>query len=217
MGMHSIGEQTAMELIGTDRPGLLSEIFAVLADQQCNILAAEVWTHKTRVACVVYVSDKDSCNTLSDPEKVSVMCDKLKYVLGVGGGIGGESNKAHTILSAGSTHVDRRLHQLMLADMDCENSGDEMEGNYAFSKPVVTVDYCREKGYSMVNIRCKDRPKLLFDIICTFTDMNYDVFHGSTFVDGLGATQVFDIMTAFFNQNKTKINVCDSGILYTPQ
>lgn len=196
--MHSIGEQTAIELIGTDRPGLLSEIFAVLTDEQCNILAAELWTHKTRVACVVYVSDKDSCNTLSDPEKVSLMCDKLKYVLGVGG-IGGESNKAHTTLSVvGSTHVDRRLHQLMLADMDYDNSGEEIEGNYAFSKPMVTVDYCREKRYSVVNIHCKDRPKLLFDIICTFTDIHCDVFHASAFVDGLGATQVLDILTAFF-------------------
>uniref|UniRef100_J3MUR4 ACT domain-containing protein ACR n=1 Tax=Oryza brachyantha TaxID=4533 RepID=J3MUR4_ORYBR len=43
--------QTAIELIGKDRPGLLSEVFAVLTDLKCNIVASEyVVFHGTVIA-----------------------------------------------------------------------------------------------------------------------------------------------------------------------
>ena len=56
--MQSATEHTMIELSGPDRPGLLSEIFAVLADRKCNIVAAEVWTHNSRMASVVYITDE---------------------------------------------------------------------------------------------------------------------------------------------------------------
>lgn len=58
VGVQSIGEYTTIELTGTDRPGLLSEISAVLTSFGCNVVAAESWTHNMRVACVVYVTDE---------------------------------------------------------------------------------------------------------------------------------------------------------------
>ncbi|VAH47314.1 unnamed protein product [Triticum turgidum subsp. durum] len=50
-------EYTSIELTGTDRPGLLSEVCAVLAGMQCAVRSAELWTHNTRVAAVVQVTD----------------------------------------------------------------------------------------------------------------------------------------------------------------
>ncbi|MCI26030.1 amino acid binding protein, partial [Trifolium medium] len=41
---------TTLELSGTDRVGLLSEVFAVLADLQCDVVEAKVWTHNGRIA-----------------------------------------------------------------------------------------------------------------------------------------------------------------------
>ncbi|GAB4834267.1 ACT domain-containing protein acr8 [Ancistrocladus abbreviatus] len=42
---------TALELTGTDRIGLLSEgSLQVLADLQCNVVDAKVWTHHGRIA-----------------------------------------------------------------------------------------------------------------------------------------------------------------------
>jgi len=39
-------------------------------------------------------------------------------------------------------------------------------------------------------VRCRDRPKLLFDTVCTLTDMQYVVFHGTVIAEGSEAYQV---------------------------
>ncbi|KAL3641187.1 Arsenical-resistance protein 3 [Castilleja foliolosa] len=41
-------DYTEIELIGRDRPGLLSEIFTVLGSLHFNVAAAEMWTHTGR-------------------------------------------------------------------------------------------------------------------------------------------------------------------------
>ncbi|OEL21084.1 ACT domain-containing protein ACR3 [Dichanthelium oligosanthes] len=191
VGLHSIGDHTAIELKGPDRTGLLSEIFAVLADLQCNVLAAEMWTHRMRVACVVYVNDVATGQAIEDPGRVSQIETRLRHVLrGYGhGGDGGEDGRgAHANFAVGSTphHVDRRLHQLMHADVDVDGDGDgdgapaaAVAAGAESDRPVVTVEHCEEKSYSVVNVKCRDRSKLLFDIVCTLTDMQYVVFHAA--------------------------------------
>jgi UTP:GlnB (protein PII) uridylyltransferase len=54
----------------------------------------------------------------------------------------------------------------------------------------ITVDDCHDKGYSVVNVECRDRPKLLFDTLCTLTDMEYVIFHATIDTDGHRAFQV---------------------------
>ncbi|KAJ6817290.1 ACT domain-containing protein ACR3 isoform X1 [Iris pallida] len=186
VGMHSIGDHTAIELIGTDRPGLLSEIFAVLKTLCCNIIAAEVWTHNMRVACVVYVNDSITCQAVDDPSRLSTMEGQLRNLLR---GRGDDSKGPRTSFSVGITHVDRRLHQLMFADKDYESDGERERQKLMPLKPIITVDRCEEKGYSLVYVRCKDRPKLLFDIVFTLTDMQFVVFHASVTSDGPYAVQ----------------------------
>eukprot|EP00798_Chlamydomonas_sp_ICE-L_P003114 gene3114-13125_t len=46
-------------------------------------------------------------------------------------------------------------------------------------------------NYWLVTIQCKDRNKLFFDTVCTITDMNYDVFHGTIDSEGDLASQLF--------------------------
>ncbi|CAL9135320.1 unnamed protein product [Musa textilis] len=182
VGMHSFGNHIAIELIGTDRPGLLSEIFAVLANQHCNVVAAEVWTHKMRVACVIYINDEATSEPLKEPSRMSTMEEQLRNVLR---GCGDDVKGSCTSFSIGSTHVDRRLHQLMLADKDYEGYGGAIEEkDDMLFRPVITIDQCEDKGYSVVNIKCKDRSKLLFDIVCTLTDMQFVVSHASVSSDG---------------------------------
>lgn len=41
------------------------------------------------------------------------------------------------------------------------------------------VGYFARLNYWSVTIKCKDRPKLLFDTLCTLVDMDYDVYHAS--------------------------------------
>uniref|UniRef100_A0ACD5YTK5 Uncharacterized protein n=3 Tax=Avena sativa TaxID=4498 RepID=A0ACD5YTK5_AVESA len=185
VGMHSIGDHTAIELKGPDRTGLLSEIFAVLAELECNVMAAEVWTHRTRVACVVYVNDVASGQAIDDPCRLHRIEERLRHVLRGHGGDDGQGRGAHTKFAVEATHVDRRLHQLMHADMEF----DEGQGDAADDGTAVTVEHCEEKAYSVVNVRCRDRPKLLFDIVCTLTDMQYVVFHASVTSDAIYGIQ----------------------------
>ncbi|KAK6114956.1 hypothetical protein DH2020_007225 [Rehmannia glutinosa] len=187
VGVNSMGEYTAIELIGRDRPGLLSEISAVLASLHINVAAAEVWTHNRRIACVLYVNDDTTNRAVDDASRLSSMEEQLKNILrGCGND---DDNVAHTSLSVGSTHVDRRLHQLLFADRDYEGA---TEPDCPI-KPKVTIDRCEEKDYSVVTVKCKDRPKLMFDIVCTLTDMQYVVFHATISSEGPYASQEYYI------------------------
>lgn len=48
-----------------------------------------------------------------------------------------------------------------------------------FDKPTIDISYCTHPDYWTVNIRCRDRTKLLFDTVCTLADMNYDIYHAT--------------------------------------
>ncbi|OMP09890.1 hypothetical protein COLO4_05036 [Corchorus olitorius] len=191
VGVHSVGNHTAIELIGRDRPGLLSEISAVLANLHFNVAAAEVWTHNRRIACVLYVNDDNTSGAVDDPNRLSIMEEQLKHILR---GCEDDDKVARTSFSMGFTHVDRRLHQMLFADRDYEGGGVTTEVDYPSSfKPKITVERCEEKGYSVVSVRCKDRAKLMFDIVCTLTDMQYVVFHANISSNGPYASQEYFI------------------------
>ncbi|XP_010322947.1 ACT domain-containing protein isoform X2 [Solanum lycopersicum] len=191
VGENSMGDYTTIELIGRDRPGLLSEISAVLANLHFNVAAAEVWTHNGRIACVLYIND--NCSSLDEDEesRLCVMEEQLNNILR---GREDDESGAHATFSVGSTHVDRRLHQMFFADRDYEGGCLEMEIEYPpNSKPDVRIESCVEKGYSVVSVSCKDRAKLMFDIVCTLTDMQYAVFHATISSDGPSASQEYFI------------------------
>ncbi|XP_019172745.1 PREDICTED: ACT domain-containing protein ACR8-like [Ipomoea nil] len=158
---------TALELTGTDRIGLLSEVFAVLSDLQCNVVESKVWTHNGRIASLIYLKDCESGSPIEDSQKIDRIEARLRNVLKGDNDI----RSARTCISMADTHTERRLHQMMFADRDYERN--------KVVVPVVSVLNCLEKGYSVVNIQCKDRTKLLFDVVCTFTDMQYVVFHAT--------------------------------------
>nr|XP_048318870.1 ACT domain-containing protein ACR4-like isoform X1 [Ziziphus jujuba var. spinosa] len=190
VGVQADMEHTTIELTGRDRPGLLSEVFAVLADLKCNVVAAEVWTHNSRMASVVYITDEANGLPIDDANRLSKIKQLLLYVLK------GDRDKrgANTAVSVGSTHKERRLHQMMYADRDYDvddtNCG---SSNGDRSKPLVTIENCADKGYTVVSLRCPDRPKLLFDTVCTLTDMQYVVYHATVIAEGPEANQEYYI------------------------
>ncbi|XP_022968201.1 ACT domain-containing protein ACR4-like [Cucurbita maxima] len=190
VGVESSTDHTAIELVGCDRPGLLSEVTAVLTHLKCSVERAEVWTHNTRVAAVMHVSDEEASVTgsaVTDLERLStikkLLCNVLKG-----------SNKcrgAKTVFSHEAIHTERRLHQMMFADRDYERADDERF--HGKQKPNVNVVNLFDKDYSVVTIQCKDRPKLLFDTVCTLTDMQYVVFHANVDAEGPEAYQEYYI------------------------
>ncbi|URD81646.1 ACT domain [Musa troglodytarum] len=167
-------DYTLLELTGTDRPGLLSEVCAVLNDLNCNVVKAEVWTHNTRTAAVVQVTDKSTHGAIEDPNHLSKIKALLLNVLKGDS----DSSTAKMTVSVGLTHAERRLHQLMLDDRDYEHSvvAEELKKK---SRTRVTVLNCSDRDYTAVTVRSKDRPKLLFDTLCALTDMHYSVYHGT--------------------------------------
>ncbi|WJX78537.1 ACT domain-containing protein acr8 [Trifolium repens] len=64
----------------------------------------------------------------------------------------------------------------MFADRDYEKNH---MFEFTSETPLVTVQNWAERGYSIVNVQCKDRSKLLFDVVCNLTDMEYVVFHAT--------------------------------------
>ncbi|KAJ8497542.1 hypothetical protein OPV22_008094 [Ensete ventricosum] len=170
-----------LELTGADRPGLLSEVFAVLADLGCGVVEAKVWTHNGRMACLVSVKDERSGSpTDADARRIHHIESRLRHVLKCDHGVCGARTAVSSMAVA---HTDRRLHQMMFADRDYDRTSP--------SPPSVSVQNWVERGYSVVTVQCRDRPKLLFDIVCTLTDMEYVVFHGTIDTDGDLAHQEF--------------------------
>lgn len=190
IGTQTISEHTAIELTGVDRPGLLSDISAVLAEMNCHVNAAEVWTHKRRAACVIYVTDEDTLGPIENVRKLERILEKLKPIMQ-----GHDNEKvARSVVAESFTHVERRLHQLMLADPDFDSSDSQSSSTEGKKeKPEVTVNEGNERNYSVINVRCLDRPKLLFDAVCTLTDMKYVVFHATIDSSGPYALQEYHI------------------------
>ncbi|GAB2280701.1 hypothetical protein Dimus_015327 [Dionaea muscipula] len=187
-------ENTTIELIGRDRPGLLSEISAVLTDNKCNVVAAEVWTHNSRMAAVLYITDGETGGSLiKDYDRLRKVERLLLSVLMEDADK--KSANSAVSASAGGTHTERRLHQMMYADRDYDdmNGGMKYELNDTRKTPLVTVDSCEDRGYTVVNLRSPDRPKLLFDTVCTLTDMQYVVYHATIIAEGPEACQEYYI------------------------
>ncbi|KAK6921864.1 ACT domain [Dillenia turbinata] len=187
VGVKPSMDHTSIELTGSDRPGLLSEVSAVLTHLKCNVVSAEVWTHNTRAAAVMHVTDEETCCAITDPDRLSRIKELLFNVLRGSN----KSRGAKTSVSHGSTHTERRLHQMMFADRDYERINDDDSDEK--QRPNVNVINLYDKDYSVVTITSKDRPKLLFDTVCTLTDMEYVVFHGNVDAEGPEAYQEYYI------------------------
>ncbi|XP_062216198.1 ACT domain-containing protein ACR8-like isoform X2 [Phragmites australis] len=179
------GALTLLELVGADRPGLLSEVFAVLHDLRCGIVDARAWTHGGRVAALVFVRDDKTGAPIDDVARIMRIESRLRHVLR------GGARGARTVLAdAAAVNLDRRLHQLLNEDGEDESRAQEAE---APTTTAVAVQDWGERGYSVVTVSCRDRPKLLFDVVCTLTDLDYVVYHGTFDTDGDHAQQEFYI------------------------
>lgn len=198
--------QTTLEITGIDRPGLLSEVAAVLAQLHCHVTSAVAWTHNTRAACIIYVEDEANGGPITDPKRMAEVEEQLESVVEAHHYDGERRRVSVTAPAATRTHTERRLHQLMSADKDCETCS----SSCGDGEIQVSIENCKEKGYSMVNVRSRDRPKLLFDTVCTLTDMQYVVFHAAVRSKGSGAFQVREF--CFINKN---ILLISTDHLYT--
>ncbi|XP_042400191.1 ACT domain-containing protein ACR8-like [Zingiber officinale] len=180
-GSHTGREKhTVVELIGNDRPGLLSEVFAVLADHNCGVVEATVWVRHGRIACCLTINDALSGGSVADAQRLRRVESRLRRVLE--GDLDDARGATAVISPAAVASADRRLHQMLLADRDYER------GSPA-APAAVSIQSWAERGYSVLSVQCRERPKLLFDVLCALTDMEYVVFHGAVDTAGDSARQ----------------------------
>ncbi|KAD7117773.1 hypothetical protein R6Q59_005695 [Mikania micrantha] len=184
-------KHTTLEMTTIDRPGLLSEISAVLAELRCHVSAAVLWTHNMRAACIIQVEDDSNHGSVMDPQRVDRVQAQLMTVVNAHHVNHERPSVKLSSVATGPMHTERRLHQLMMADKDYEVGAFSTRGKCY--ETIVTVENCREKGYSVLNVTCPDRPKLLFDTVCTLTDMQYVVFHATVGSKGSVAFQEYYI------------------------
>ncbi|CAA0813137.1 ACT domain-containing protein ACR6 [Striga hermonthica] len=111
----------------------------------CNVVNAEIWTHNTRAAAVVHVTDDNMGCAIEDPKRLATIKKLLRNVLK---GNNDLNTAKMTLSPPGVTHRERRLHQIMFADRDYEKTAG-LEG--------LELELCAE-----------DRVRLLSDITGIF-------------------------------------------------
>lgn len=141
-----------------------------------------------RVVCVVYVTEKLTLRPIDEPKLLIVIKEHLCNVLK------GNDDKrgVKTNFLMGLTHTKHWLHHNMFADRDYKGPDTNWLGEKG--RPLITIKNCNEKGYSVVIVRCKDRPKLIFDIDYTLTNMQYLVLHATINSSETYALQVYMVI-----------------------
>ncbi|KQK13394.1 ACT domain-containing protein ACR3 [Brachypodium distachyon] len=239
-GGPDVSDCASLEFTVPDRPGLLSSITQVLVDQGCHVASGQSWTHSGRAAGVLYVTMTAAAEAQPPHQSrwahierlVSAVVDARESVSGA---------RRWVCMSApapGRVHTERRLHQLMHDDRDYESGpaptpvdeehfsmGDVRAATMMLmaarrsgarrgaADTRVTIDNWEERGYAVVKMTSRDRPKLLFDTVCGLTDMQYVVFHATVGSQGPLAIQEYyirhkDGRTVDSNAERQKVSRC---------
>ncbi|WJX61286.1 hypothetical protein P8452_46395 [Trifolium repens] len=136
---------TALELKRTDRVGLLSEMFAVLAELQCDVVEAKVWIHSGRIASLIYVKDCNIGTSIEDYHKINRLEARLRYVLQ-----GDSDVRSATTSLSDVIHPEKTFHQMMFSERDYQKNP---IFEFTSETPLVTVQNWAERGYSVVNVQ----------------------------------------------------------------
>ncbi|TVU45258.1 hypothetical protein EJB05_04739 [Eragrostis curvula] len=208
-GGPDVSDCAALEFTVHDRPGLLSSITSVLADNGCHVASGQAWTHNGRAAGVLYVT-ATAGGEAPRPSRWARIERLVNAVVDARENVTGER---HWVCMSepvqGRVHTERRLHQLMHDDRDYESGpaptpvdeelfsmGEKAATSARTARRTetrVSIDSWEERGYAVVKMTSRDRPRLLFDTVCALTDMQYVVFHATVGSQGPLAIQEYYI------------------------
>ncbi|KAK8937064.1 hypothetical protein KSP39_PZI012035 [Platanthera zijinensis] len=212
---HLPSDSTALEITAADRPGLLSDVTAVLTGLSCEAESCRAWTHNGRAACVIYITDSTTRLPITEPNRLAVIEEKMESVVEARHNPGELRRVSLSGPVERRDHMDRRLHQLMQDDKDYEagpppppvesdqlsvavearrwSGGECREGGRSEAQcgPRVSIDCWKERDYYVVNVRSRDRPKLMFDTIWALTEFDFDVAHAYVSTGGSIAVQEY--------------------------
>ncbi|XP_020593484.1 ACT domain-containing protein ACR4-like [Phalaenopsis equestris] len=164
--------------------------------------SGELWSYNGHVACILYLKEQSTCQPIIDSIRCNSLAEHLASVLRMQH----SPNELWKVTLKGSTacriHTERRLHQLMdmytftdVASRFQSVNDDQIsmptimadkrsfesvsEDNKEVCLPHVSVESWKDVNYIVVKVRSSDRPKLMFDVVCALTDLDYNIFHGS--------------------------------------
>ena len=165
---------------GCDKPGLLSEITRLLVDNKLDLSNALVWTHKTRFAMIL---------SLGEPMKGKEAKELQHYLMtsleGAEELSGTGELRIQVKPEVPERHLERRLHSLMIQNEPME----ELEAHAGVD---VDIYFEHDSGYTVVRVESPDRPRLMFDTVCTLAETFVDVIHGCVEVkEGLYSQEYF--------------------------
>ncbi|KAG8062461.1 hypothetical protein GUJ93_ZPchr0003g17179 [Zizania palustris] len=228
-GGPDVSDCAALEFTVPDRPGLMSSITQVLVDNGCHVASGKAWTHSGRAAGVLYVT-ASADGVAPRPSRWACIERLVDTVVNAWEMTTGERHWVRMSAPVqGRVHTERRLHQLMHDDRDYESGpaptpvdedhfamGDKAATTARLACCVetrVSIDSWEERGYAIVKMTSRDRPKLLFDTVCALTDMQYVVFHATVGSQGPFAIQEYyirhkDGRTVDSNAERQKVSRC---------
>jgi hypothetical protein len=213
-GGPDVSDCAALEFTVHDRAGLLSSITSVLVDNGCHVASGQAWTHNGRAAGVLYVTTTAAATTADGAGAAALLPSRWarieRLVNAVVDARENVTGERHWVCVSepvqGRVHTERRLHQLMHDDRDYESGpaptpvdeelfsmGEKAATARTARRGAVTrvsIDSWEERGYAVVKMTSRDRPRLLFDTVCALTDMQYVVFHATVGSQGALAIQV---------------------------
>ncbi|XP_021890466.1 ACT domain-containing protein ACR1-like [Carica papaya] len=183
-------ENTALELTGSNRPGLLSEISATISGLGYHITAAVAWTHNSQAACIIYIENGLNGGPITDSKCLAHLNEHLEHLVESHHGKEERRSVGLALPAADRTQTERRLHQLMYANRDyeqCQNCGD---GGKLTQSLIAAIERRTSQGLRL-DVCTQNRIGLLSDITRVFRENGLSIARAEIGVQGDRATGSF--------------------------
>ena len=213
-GVPSGGKYEGMnviEMLLQDEPGLLSRVSKQITKCHLNIYDALLWT-SGGFAAILFTA-AESGRPLCTEKDLGNLQERLEAAMGIGEEER-ERDRAFVQVSCcyDAIYVEKRFYRLkmkacaMIEAIHLEAlregapqaapGGDRGEGEGRGSEVSVTSRFDAQTKYTTFNVRSRDRPQLLFDAVCTLSDLQIDVFHAAIDADGTWANLEFFVKSS---------------------
>lgn len=188
-----------VEITTDDFPGLLSLVTERFYDLGMEITKLTQWAQRGRIAMIItatYVglqahsdSEMTSVSDFDSNDILGKLQARLEEVFSSDNGRSTVALAQDYGLVRSEVYLQSRLHFLLAMDLEVYKSGKEVlwkgfkkEGDLRSlmnEDLEVTIENEYHSGYTVIRVVSKDRPALLFDTLCTFSNLGYDIYHAT--------------------------------------
>lgn len=195
------GGMNVIEMVLMDDPGLLSRVSAAITRCQLNIYDTLLWAHKGYAAVLLTASE--SGEPVRSDGDLEALTRRLEREVGMekeaegGGDVGACSIQVDCCFDA--VYVEKRFYRLKMRAMgaiEAAAGGGVSGGGGDEEAALVSSRFDHQTRYTTLHVRARDRNQLLFDTVCTLSDLGVDVFHATIDADGETANLEFFVKSS---------------------